>query len=126
MGKRKTPEQIADEQRRYALASGAHTPEEFELLLSDPNQAIRAVAAANPDADDDVLARFAQDRFWGARIEVAAHPNASRRTLLSMLESDPRKRGVVHHAARERLESDGVVFDEAGLPLLPPTDGERG
>jgi hypothetical protein len=117
MSKRKTPEQIADEQRRYALAGGAHTAEEFEILLADPNQAIRAVAAANPDADDDVLARFARDRFWGVRIEVAAHPRASRSTLLSMLEADPRKRGVVHHAVRQRLESEGVVFDDAGLPL---------
>ncbi len=117
MGKRKTPEQIADEERRYALASGAHTAEEFEALLADPNQSIRAVAAANPDADDDVLARFARDRFWGVRIEVAAHPGASHKTLLSLLEADPRKRGVVHHAARERLESEGVVFDDAGLPL---------
>lgn len=117
MGKRKSPEQIADEQRRYALASGAHTPDEFDILLADPNQAIRAVAASNPDADDAVLARFARDRFWGARIEVASHPNASRNTLLSLLEVDPRRRGVVHHAARERLESEGVRFDEAGLPV---------
>lgn len=116
MGKRKTPEQIAEEQRRYALASSAHTTDEFEALLADPNQGIRAVAAANPDADDAVLVRFARDRFWGARIEVAAHPNASRSTLLSLLEQDPRKQGVVHHAARKRLESEGVRFDESGLP----------
>lgn len=118
MGKRKTPEQLADEERRYRLARGAHMPEEFEQLALDPNQAIRAAAAQNPDADEQALARFAVDRFWGVRIEVAHHPNASRELVLGLLEADPRKRGVVHHAARERLIAEGVVFDDEGLPVV--------
>lgn len=117
MATRKTPDQIADEERRYVLARGARTPEEFATLVLDPNQAIRAAAAHNPDADPAALAQFAHDRFWGVRIEVAAHPNTTRSTLLELLESDPRKRGVVHHAAVERLKSDGVRFDDDGLPL---------
>lgn len=117
MGKKKTPEQIADEERRYRLASSAHTREEFEQLLDDPNQAIRATAAMNPDADADVLARFAKDRFWGVRVEVAGHANATRELLLSMLEPDPRKRGVVHHAVKDRLLAEGVVFDDEGMPV---------
>lgn len=117
MGKKKTPEQIADEERRYRMASGAHTPEEFEQFFDDPNQAIRATAAMNPDADADALARFAKDRFWGVRIEVASHRNATREILLSMLEPDPRKRGVVHHAVKDRLVAEGVVFGEHGMPV---------
>jgi hypothetical protein len=118
MGKRKTPEQLADEERRYRLARGAHTPEEFAQLADDPNQGIRAAAAHNPDADAHALARFAVDRFWGVRIEVAHHPNATREIVLGLLEADPRKRGVVHHAARERLLAEGVDFDEDGLPVV--------
>jgi hypothetical protein len=118
MGKRKTPEQLADEERRYRLARGAHTPEEFEQLVTDPHQAIRAAAAHNPDADEAALARFAHDRFWGVRIEVAHHPNATREILLGLLEPHPPRRGVVHHAARERLIAEGVVFDEDGLPVV--------
>ncbi|MFK3677401.1 hypothetical protein ACI2IP_06700 [Microbacterium sp. NPDC090218] len=118
MGKRKTPEQLADEERRYRLARGAHTPEEFALLADDANQGIRAAAAHNPDADAEALARFAGDRFWGVRIEVAHHPNATRDIVLGLLETDPRKRGVVHHAARERLIAEGVAFDDAGLPVI--------
>lgn len=118
MGKRKTPEQLADEERRYRLARGAHTPEEFAQLADDPNQGIRAAAAQNPDADARALARFAVDRFWGVRIEVAHHPNATRDIVLGLLEADPRKRGVVHHAARERLLAEGVDFDGDGLPIV--------
>lgn len=118
MGRRKTPEQLADEERRYRLARGAQTPEEFAQLVDDPNQGIRAAAAHNPDADAQALAHFATDRFWGVRIEVAHHPNATRDVVLSLLEVDPRKRGVVHHAARERLIAEGIVFGADGLPVL--------
>ncbi|WJS92686.1 hypothetical protein [Microbacterium testaceum] len=45
---------------------------------------------------------------------VAEHPSTTRETLLRLLETDPRRRGVVHHAARERLEAEGVRFDEDG------------
>ena len=112
MGKRKTSEQIADEQRRYTTARSAQTAEEFELLALDPNQAIRAVAASNPNADEVALARFARDRFWGVGIEVAHHPNVTVQILLDMLEPDPRKRGVVHNAARRRLEAEGIQLEE--------------
>lgn len=117
MGKRKTPEQIADEERRYELARGARTPEEFEALVFDPNQAIRAAAAHNPAADAASLSQFAHDRFWGVRIEVAKHPNTTRGVLLELLEPDPRKRGVVHHEAMERLLAEGVRFDDDGRPV---------
>ena len=119
MGKRKSDEQIADEQRRYAIARSAHTPEEFEQLALDPNQGIRAVAAGNPNADEAALARFAGDRFWGVGIEVAQHPNVTAQILRGMLESDPRRRGVVHNAARRRLEAEG-------LPLTDDEDGLAG
>ncbi|CAN5379086.1 hypothetical protein BH10ACT7_BH10ACT7_03020 [soil metagenome] len=112
MGKRKTAEQIADEQRRYAIARSARTPEECEQLALDPNQAIRAVAASNPHADEVALARFAHDRFWGVGMEVAHHPNVTTDILLDMLESDPQKRGVVHNAARRRLEAEGIQIDD--------------
>ena len=117
MGKKKTEAEKADEERRYALARAAATDDEFEPFFTDPNQAIRNVAAMNPDASDAVLARFAGDRFWSTRIAVAEHTNASRTTVLSLLVADPRKRGVVHHAARRRLESEGVEFGEDGMPV---------
>lgn len=117
MSKRKTPEQKADEERRYALASGACTDAEFEPFFTDPNQAIRNAAALNPDASPAVLDRFADDRFWSVRVAVAEHPSTARATLLRLLEPDPRKRGVVHHAARERLEADGIRFDDDGAPI---------
>ena len=114
MGKRKTPEEKADEERRYARASAASSDDEFEPFFTDPNQAIRNVAALNPDASAAVLDRFADVRFWSVRIAVAEHPSTTRETLLRLLETDPRRRGVVHHAARERLEAEGVRFDEGG------------
>lgn len=117
MGKKKTDEEKADEARRYVLASAAASDEEFEQFFTDPNQAIRNAAALNPDASDAVLARFASDRFWSTRIAVAEHANASRATVLSLLEPNPRKRGVVHHAARRRLESEGIGFGEDGMPV---------
>ena len=114
MGKRKTPEEKADEERRRTLAAAASTDDEFEPFFTDPNQSIRNAAALNPDASAEVLDRFADDRFWSVRVAVAEHPTTSRETLLRLLEPDPRRRGVVHHAARERLEAEGVRFDEEG------------
>ena len=73
----KFPEQKAEEERRYILASGASNTEEFEPFLTDPNQAIRVVAAMNPDADAEILDLFANNKFWGVRIEVVGHPNVS-------------------------------------------------
>lgn len=115
--KKKTAEEIEDEQRRYALAAVATTDADFVPFLTDPNQAIRNDAAANRKASAAVLAQFAKDKFWSVRVTVAQHPNASRDTVLSLLAADPRSRGVVHHAARRRLESEGVVFGEDQLPL---------
>ena len=119
MGKRKTPEERAAEERRYALALGAHTDAEFEPFFTDANQAIRNAAALNPDASAKVLAQFAKDRFWSVRVAVAEHPNTDRETILSLLEANRAKRGVVHHAARERLEREGVIFGEDGMPEGP-------
>ncbi|WP_440312721.1 hypothetical protein [Leucobacter chromiireducens] len=119
MGKRKTPEERAAEEERYVRALGAHTDDEFEPFFTDTNQSIRNAAALNPDASPAVLARFAQDRFWSVRVAVAEHPNTSRETILGMLEEKPARRGVVHHAARERLEREGIVFGEDGLPEAP-------
>ncbi|WP_125098950.1 hypothetical protein [Leucobacter chromiireducens] len=116
MGKRKTPEERAAEAERYIRAQGACTDEEFEPFFDDANQAIRNAAALNPDASPAVLARFAQDRFWSVRVAVAEHPRTSRETVLGLLEEKSARRGVVHHAARARLEREGVRFGEDGLP----------
>jgi hypothetical protein len=113
---KKTAEQKAAEAMRYAAASGAANTAELEPFLTDPNQAIRAAAAMNPDADAELLDRFADDRFWGVRMEVVRHANVSQATLLRLLEGDVRKRGVVHHAARAKLEARGVVFAVDGMP----------
>ncbi len=115
---KKTPEQKAAEERRYIAASGASTTAELEVFLSDPNQAIRVVAAMNPDADSQMLDRFADDKFWGVRIEVVNHANVSQSTLLRLLEPNVRKRGVVHHAARKKLEALGMAFDDDGMPAI--------
>ncbi len=117
MGKRKTEEQKAAEEKRYALARLALTDEDFEPFFTDPNQAIRNAAALNPNASEAVLERFAGDRFWSTRIAVAEHANASMATVRGLLEANPRKRGVVHHAARRRLEGEGVSFGEDGMPV---------
>lgn len=119
MGKRKTAEERADEERRYALARAARLDADFEPFFVDPNQAIRNVAAMNPAAGAAVLDRFAEDRFWSVKVAVTEHPNVARITLLRLLERDPSRRGVVHHAARRRLEADGVTFDDDGLPIEP-------
>ncbi|WP_431222072.1 hypothetical protein ACQ86O_16905 [Serratia sp. L9] len=113
---KKTPEQKAEEELRYIAASGAANAAELASFVTDPNQSIRAVAAMNPDADAEILDQFANDKFWGVRIEVVNNANVSQSTLLRLLESDVRKRGVVHHAAREKLEQRGVVFGDDGMP----------
>lgn len=113
---KKTTEQKNAEERRYIAASGAANAVELEPFLTDPNQAIRATAAMNPDADADILGRFANDKFWGVRMEVVRNVNVSQATLLRLLESDMRKRGVVHHAARAKLEERGVKFGVNGMP----------
>ena len=114
---KKTPEQKAAEERRYIAACGAANAQELEPFLTDPNQAIRATAAMNPDADAEILERFAKDKFWGVRIEVIRNANVSDATLRGLLEANLPKRGVVHHAAREKLEERGVAFGADGMPL---------
>ena len=113
---KKTPEQKAAEALRYVAASGAASAVELQPFLNDPNQSIRAVAAMNPTADADLLDRFADDKFWGVRMEVVRNAQVSEATLRRLLEPDTRKRGVVHHAAREKLEARGVVFGADGMP----------
>ena len=114
---KKSPEQKAEEERRYIAASGAANTEELEPFLKDPNQAIRVTAAMNPDADAEILDRFADDKFWGVRIEVVNHPNVSEATLRRLLEPKVSKRGFVHHAVHKKLLELGVVFGEDGMPL---------
>ena len=91
---KKTPEQKAAEERRYIAACGAANVQELEPFLTDPNQAIRATAAMNPDADAEILDRFADDRFWGVRMEVVRHAKVGEATLRRLLESRPAKRGL--------------------------------
>lgn len=114
---KKSPEQKAEEEKRYIVASGASNTAELEPFLTDSNQAIRVTAAMNPDADAEILDRFANDKFWGVRIEVVGHPNVSEATLRRLLEPKVRKRGVVHHAAHKKLLERGVVFGEDGMPI---------
>jgi hypothetical protein len=113
---KKTTEQKNAEERRYVAASGAANAGELEPFLTDPNQSIRSVAAMNPVADAEILDRFANDKFWGVRMEVVRHSNVSGATLRRLLEPDTRKRGVVHHAARAKLEERGVEFGVDGMP----------
>lgn len=117
MEKRKTAEEKADEEGRHALARSVTNDEEFEQFFTDPNQAIRHVAAMNPDASGAVLDRFATDRFWSVKVAVAEHPNTAQGTLLPLLETDPGRGGVIHHAARGRLEAEGVEFGDDGLTV---------
>ena len=114
---KKSPEQKAEEEHRYVLACGASNTAELEPFLTDPNQAIRATAAMNPDADAEILDRFANDKFWGVRMEVVHHANVSEAILRRLLEAKVSKRGVVHHTACEKLKEKGVVFGADGLPL---------
>ncbi len=109
---KKSPEQKAEEERRYILASGAANTAELEPFLTDSNQSIRATAAMNPDADAEILDRFANDKFWGVRIEVVGHPNVSEVTLRRLLEARVSKRGVVHHVAHTKLLERGIEFGE--------------
>ncbi|RFS35999.1 hypothetical protein DYI81_00415 [Acinetobacter sp. SWAC5] len=114
---KKSPEQKAEEERLYILACGASNSAELEPFLTDPNQAIRVTVAMNPDADAEILDRFANDKFWGVRIEVVGHPNVSEATLRRLFESKVSKRGVVHHVAHEKLLECGIFFGEDGMPL---------
>lgn len=114
MAKRKTPEERADIEQRYALAREAASFEEFEVLAADPHQGIRNAAVMNKNADAAALALFVRDPFWSTRVSVAEHANVTRDILESLLEPDPRKQGVVHHAARKRLDT----WDLRG-PLRP-------
>lgn len=114
---KKSPEQKAEEERRYILASGASDTAELEPFLTDPNQAIRVMVAMNPDADAEILDRFTNDKFWGVRIEVVGHPNVSEETLRRLFEAKVSKRGVVHHAAHAKLLERGIEFGEDGMPL---------
>lgn len=113
---KKTPEQKAEEELRYIAASGAANAAELAPFLSDPNQSIRATAVMNPNADAEILDQFANDKFWGVRIGVVINANVSQSTLFRLLESDVRKRGVVHHAARKKLEQQGIAFGQDGMP----------
>lgn len=94
------------------MASGAANTADLEPFLTDPNQAIQATAAMNPDADAEILDRFANDKFWGVRIDVVNNPNVSDATLVKLLETKVSKRGVVHHAAYKKLMERGVKIDE--------------
>lgn len=114
---KKSPEQKAEEEKRYIAACGAANTAELEPFLTDPNQAIRVTAAMNPDADTEILDRFANDKFWGVRIEVVHHVNVSEAILRRLLEPKVSKRGVVHHTAHEKLVERGVVFGEDGMPI---------
>lgn len=113
---RRSPEERAEDRRREALARAATSDAELAPFLTDPNQAVRSVAAMNACASAEILDRFAEDRFWGVRREVVRHPRTARSTLLRLLERDARTRGVVHNAARQRLEADGVAFGVDGRP----------
>ncbi|WP_447773511.1 hypothetical protein [Variovorax boronicumulans] len=113
---KKSIEQKAAEELRYIAASGAANAVELETFVTDPNQGIRSVAAMNLDADAEILDRFANDKFWGVRMEVVRNANVSQATLRRLLEPDTRKRGVVHHAAREKMEARGVAFGVDGMP----------
>lgn len=86
MAKKKTPEEKADEERRYALARAAVTDADFEPFFTDPNQSIRNVAAMNPRASAAVLERFADDPFWSTKLAVVDHPNTSRETRLCLAD----------------------------------------
>ena len=104
-------------EQRYITACGAANAAELAPFLQDPHQGVRAAAAMNPDADADILDRFADDRFWGVRIEVIGNANVSDATLLRLLVPPGPRRGVVHHAAREKLEERGWRFGADGMPL---------
>jgi len=54
------------------------------------------------------------DVYWPGSLH---HSTGHYSTVLSLLVADPRKRGVVHHAARRRLEREGVAFGADGMPL---------
>lgn len=66
----------------------------------------------NPDADAEILDRFANDKFWGVRIEVMGHPNVSEETLRRLFEAMVSKKGVIHYAAHAKLLERGIEFGE--------------
>lgn len=66
---------------------------------------------------DEILHRFANDKFWGVRIGVVGHSNVSEATLRRLLEPKVNKRGVVHHAACEKLVERGAIFGDDGMSL---------
>lgn len=117
MARKKTAEEKADEQRRYARARAAVEEADFEPFFSDPHQGIRDAAAGNPSATAFVLDKFASDRFWGVQVTVVQHRNVSRETLLRLVADGPKNRGVVSTEARKRLETDGVLFGDDGFAI---------
>ena len=113
---KKTPKQKAAEEKRYIAACGAANAAELEPFLADPNQGIRATAAMNPDADAQILDRFADDKFWGVRIEVIRNANVSDATLRRLLE--PRlPKDVFAAFIRAEAEAGRIALDGAFLRL---------
>ena len=83
----KFPEQKAEEKHRYIVACGAANTEELELFLTDPNQAIRVMVAMNPDADAEILDRFANDKFWGSTHRSGGSSQCQRRNITQIIRS---------------------------------------
>ncbi len=84
---KKSPEQKAEEKHRYIVACGAANTEELELFLTDPNQAIRVMVAMNPDADAEILDRFANDKFWGSTHRSGGSSQCQRRNITQIIRS---------------------------------------
>ena len=84
---KKSPEQKAEEKHRYIVACGAANTEELELFLTDPNQAIRVMVAMNPDADAEILDRFANDKFWGSTHRSGGSSECQRRNITQIIRS---------------------------------------
>ena len=84
---KKSPEQKAEEKHRYIVACGAANTEELELFLTDPNQAIRVMVAMNPDADAEILDRFANDKFWGSTHRSGGSSQCQRRNITQITRS---------------------------------------
>ena len=84
---KKSPEQKAEEKHRYIVACGAANTEELELFLTDPNQAIRVMVAMYPDADAEILDRFANDKFWGSTHRSGGSSQCQRRNITQIIRS---------------------------------------
>ena len=84
---KKSPEQKAKEEKRYIVACGASNTEELEPFLTDPNQAIRVMVAMNPDADAEILDRFANDKFWGSTHRSGGSSQCQRRNITQIIRS---------------------------------------